>query len=99
MTAVALSPKYQVVIPKDVRRQIPIKPGQKFEVIAFQGHIELVPVVPIRKLRGIAKGISTTVERDDHRWWSSTPAGDWSISPTRIVRTCSDQRARGRRDC
>lgn len=67
MTTVSLSPKFQVVIPKDVRRQIPIKPGQKFEVIAFQGHIELVPVVPIKKLRGIAKGITTEVERDDDR--------------------------------
>ena len=67
MTAVSLSPKFQVVIPKDVRRQIPIKPGQKFEVLAFQGHIELVPVVPIRKLRGIATGISTKVDRDDDR--------------------------------
>lgn len=67
MTAVSLSPKYQVVIPQDVRRQIPIKPGQKFEVIAFQGHIELVPVVPIKKLRGIAKGISTEVDRKADR--------------------------------
>jgi AbrB family looped-hinge helix DNA binding protein len=67
MTAITLSPKYQVVIPKEVRRQIHLKPGQKFEVIAFQGHIELVPVVPIKKLRGIAKGISTEVDRKDDR--------------------------------
>jgi AbrB family looped-hinge helix DNA binding protein len=67
MTAVAVSPKYQVVIPKDVRRQVSIKPGQKFEVIVFQGHIELVPVIPIRKLRGIAKGIPTDVVREDDR--------------------------------
>ena len=67
MTAVAVSPKYQVVIPKDVRRQISIKPGQKFEVIVFQGHIELVPVISIRKLRGIAKGIPTDVLREDDR--------------------------------
>jgi len=67
MTTVALSPKFQVVIPKDVRRQIAIKPGQRFEVIAFQGHIELVPVVSIKKLRGIAKGVTAEVERDDNR--------------------------------
>ena len=67
MTAVAVSPKYQVVIPKDVRRQVSIKPGQKFEVIVLQGHIELVPVIPIRKLRGIAKGIPTDVVREDDR--------------------------------
>lgn len=64
MTAVVLSSKYQVVIPREVRRQIPMKPGQKFEVIAFQGHIELVPIIPIKKLRGIAKGISTQVKKD-----------------------------------
>jgi len=67
MTTVSLSSKYQVVIPRDVRQQLHLKPGQKLEVIALQGHIELVPVVPIQRLRGIAKGMSTTVDRLDHR--------------------------------
>ncbi len=65
MTAVAVSPKYQVVIPKDIRAQIGLKPGQKVEVIALGGTIHIVPVTPIAKLRGAFPGIATEVDRDD----------------------------------
>jgi AbrB family looped-hinge helix DNA binding protein len=67
MTAVAVSPKYQVVIPKDVRHQISVTPGQKFEVVVFDGMIHLVPLVPIAKLRGFLKGLSTAVDREVDR--------------------------------
>jgi AbrB family looped-hinge helix DNA binding protein len=65
MTAVAVSPKYQVVIPKDIRRQIALKPGQKVDVIALGNTIHLVPLVPITRLRGAFPGISTEVDRED----------------------------------
>jgi AbrB family looped-hinge helix DNA binding protein len=67
METVTVSPKYQVVIPKSVREALNIKPGQKIQVIAFHNHIELVPLVPISSLRGVAKGIDTMVPREDDR--------------------------------
>jgi len=67
MTAVTVSPKYQVVIPKDVRERLGIRPGQKVEVFAIGGRIELVPVRPIKELRGILKGMNPNFEREPDR--------------------------------
>ncbi len=67
MAKVTISPKYQVVIPKEVRESMGLRPGQKLEVFQFDNRIELIPVPSIKELRGIAKGIDTTVERDDDR--------------------------------
>lgn len=67
MNAVRISPKYQAVIPKQVLESLRIKPGQRFQMLAYKGHISLVPIVPIRKLRGSMKGIDTTVVREPDR--------------------------------
>jgi len=52
MAVVTVSPKYQVVIPKDVREQLGIRPGQKVEAFAVGNRVELVPVQPMRTFRG-----------------------------------------------
>lgn len=67
MTVVTVSPKYQVVIPKDVRERLGIKPGQKLQAIAFGDRIELVPLRPPSELRGFLKGITAEFERDPDR--------------------------------
>lgn len=67
METVTISPKYQVVIPKRIRRRLGLSPGQKVQAIAYEGRIELVPVQPARKLRGFLKGIDRRVSRDDDR--------------------------------
>ena len=67
VTAVTVSPKYQVVIPKDVRESMGIKSGQKIQVLVYKNRIELIPLQPIKKLRGIAKGIDTPFKRDEDR--------------------------------
>ena len=64
MTATTISPKFQVVIPKEVRDQISVKAGQKVTMIAKNGVIHIVPVVSLRQLRGALKGIPTTGFRD-----------------------------------
>jgi AbrB family looped-hinge helix DNA binding protein len=64
---VTISPKYQVVIPKRLRRKLGLCPGQKVLAIAYENRIELVPVRPIRKMRGFLKGIDPSVSRDDDR--------------------------------
>jgi len=62
--AVTISPKYQVVIPKSVRRQMRLVPGQKVQVIAYGDRIEFIPLKPARELRGMLRGLDTTFERD-----------------------------------
>jgi len=67
METVTISPKYQVVIPKAIRARLKLRAGQKVQAIAYQDRIELVPVRPVRQLRGFLKGIDTTVPRDGDR--------------------------------
>ena len=64
MEAVTLSSKYQIVIPQAVREKLRLKVGQKFQVLAYDGRIELVPVVPIQALRGILKGMEVPFKRE-----------------------------------
>lgn len=56
MTYTAVSSKYQVVIPKEVRERMVIKPGQKLIIYERGGIIHLVPQVPLTQLRGRLKG-------------------------------------------
>ncbi len=67
MDTVTISPKFQVVIPQRVREALRLKPGQKIQVISYEGRIELIPVEPIRRGRGFLKGIDTEVERKSDR--------------------------------
>ena len=67
MGTVTISPKYQVVIPKDIREKLGLSPGQKVQAIAYDDRIELIPVRPIKKMRGFLKGINTRVDRDADR--------------------------------
>ena len=67
MDTVTISPKYQVVIPKLIRRKLGLCPGQKVQAVAYENRIELVLVQPARKLRGFLKGLDTRVEREDDR--------------------------------
>ena len=67
MTTVRVSPKFQVVIPLDVRRALRLKPGQKLQILRYENRIELIPVPDIKAMRGFAKGIDTSVPRDKDR--------------------------------
>jgi AbrB family looped-hinge helix DNA binding protein len=62
-----ISPKFQVVIPKKIREKLGLTPGQKLEAILYNERIELIPVRPIKKMRGFLKGIKTRVEREADR--------------------------------
>ena len=67
MTAVTVSPKFQVVIPKEIRESMGIVSGQKVQIMTYQNRIELIPLKPIKELRGLLKGIDTEIKRDsDH---------------------------------
>jgi AbrB family looped-hinge helix DNA binding protein len=67
MATVTISPKYQVVIPKEVRRKLGLTPGQKVQTIIFEDRIELIPVKPIKRMKGFLKGIDTGVPREPDR--------------------------------
>jgi len=64
---VTISPKYQVVIPKDIREKLGLSPGQQVQAIVYDDRIELIPVRPIKKMRGFLKGINTRVDREADR--------------------------------
>ena len=67
MQTVIVSPKFQVVIPKTVRESLQLRPGQKMQVVEYDGRIELIPERDIAELRGFLKGISTEFEREEDR--------------------------------
>ena len=67
METVTISPKFQVVIPKGIRDRLNLRPGQKVQAIVYENRIELVPVRPIKQMRGFLKGIDTTVPREGDR--------------------------------
>jgi AbrB family looped-hinge helix DNA binding protein len=67
MNTVTVSSKFQVVIPKEIREMIGLQVGTKMEIISYGTRIELVPIQPLKKLKGIFKGINTQIQRDDDR--------------------------------
>ena len=67
MAAVTISPKFQVVIPKEIRRKLGLLPGQKIQVVVYGDRIELIPVRSAKRMRGFLKGIDTRVLREGDR--------------------------------
>ena len=67
MQTVTISPKFQVVIPKEIRETLQLTPGQKVQAILYEDRIELIPVRPMKQMRGFLKGIDTTVPREKDR--------------------------------
>jgi AbrB family looped-hinge helix DNA binding protein len=67
MNTVTVSPKFQVVIPLAVRERLQLKAGTKMMVIDFNGGLRLMPLRPASALRGIARGIDTSVLREPDR--------------------------------
>lgn len=67
MPSSTVSSKYQVVIPQEVRRKLGIRPGQRVQVIPYEGRIELIPIGPIEESRGFLKGIDLEIEREPDR--------------------------------
>jgi len=64
---VTVSPKFQVVIPKKIRERLNLVPGQKIQAIVYRDRIELIPVHPIKEMRGFLKGLDTHIDREADR--------------------------------
>lgn len=67
MTKVTVSPKFQIVIPKEIRQKIELNPGMFLQMIPHGDRIELIPIRPIKELRGVLKGINTNIKREKDR--------------------------------
>lgn len=63
MQTVTLSPKFQVVIPQAVREALGLRPGEKFQVVSYDGRIELIPVQRMKQSRGFLKGMNARIDR------------------------------------
>ena len=68
MPLVTISPKFQVVIPRDVRDQLGLAAGKKVQAFAFENRIEFIPVRSARAMRGFLKGIDTAIDREGDRY-------------------------------
>jgi AbrB family looped-hinge helix DNA binding protein len=65
MDTVKVSPKFQVVIPQEVRERAGIKPGDRMVVLQKGDVIYLVRVRDIKSTKGFAKGVSSKGVRDE----------------------------------
>jgi AbrB family looped-hinge helix DNA binding protein len=87
MTTVAVSPKYQIVIPRSVREALKLKPGQRVEVrLDGEGRAVVEPQLDMRSARGFLKPIpgsdATDIQNDPEgpEWpggCSPLPEADW----------------------
>ena len=67
MTTVTVSPKFQIVIPREIREKFQLIPGQKVQVFPYANRIELIPEKKISDMRGFLRGIDTSFEREADR--------------------------------
>lgn len=67
MLSVKVSPKFQVVIPKEIRDSLQVSPGQRMQVIQYENRIELIPERDVGELEGFLKGIDTSFTREKDR--------------------------------
>jgi len=65
MEAVTISSKYQVVIPREVRKQFDLKPGQKIMFIPYNNILHVIIVPSLKHARGMLKGIDTEGLREE----------------------------------
>ncbi len=55
MTTALLSPKFQIVIPKEIRKSLNLHPGQRLQFVEKNGKIEIRPVLTPNQLVGFLK--------------------------------------------
>ncbi len=67
MNEVTVSPKFQIVIPRNLREDMDIQPGARIQVLRFENRIELIPIKRPQHFRGFLKGIDTSVARASDR--------------------------------
>ncbi|HRE40651.1 MAG TPA: AbrB/MazE/SpoVT family DNA-binding domain-containing protein [Ignavibacteria bacterium] len=64
MSIVTVSPKYQVVIPKEIRKKLKLKPGQKLQITEFGDGLFYSPVKNPDDILGIFEGVVNDFKRE-----------------------------------
>lgn len=64
---VTVSPKFQVVIPVAERQRLQLQAGTQLSIVAFNGGLRMMPVLPPSAFRGLARGVSTEIKRHADR--------------------------------
>jgi len=67
MNTVTLSKNNQLDFPKNIREMYGLETGDTFEFISYNNRIELIPLKPIKKMKGIFQGINTNIIRENDR--------------------------------
>jgi len=67
MTTVKISPKFQVVIPKEIRNKLKLRPGQKMQILQFGERIEFILLKNIKEARGFLRGMDINIAREEDR--------------------------------
>lgn len=67
MLTVKVSPKFQVVIPKEIRESLHVLPGQRMQVIQYENRIELILERDVSELEGFLQGINIEFKREKDR--------------------------------
>ena len=65
METVTVSPKFQVVIPENIRNHLEIQPGEKVVMLEKDGVIHIIRVGNIKNLRGKFNKLSAEGLRDE----------------------------------
>ena len=63
--SVTVTSKFQIVIPKEIREQMGLKPGDKVAWVGSRKNKRLVRVPTIDELAGIMKGMDVSGYRDE----------------------------------
>lgn len=61
---VTISPKYQIVIPQEIRERLKLKPGQQVTFMEYNGMLTITPVLDMAQARGFLKGQDFQTDRD-----------------------------------
>jgi AbrB family looped-hinge helix DNA binding protein len=65
MKPVTISSRYRVVIPREIREQFDLKPGQKIIFVPDNGTLRVVVIRSIRDARGMLKGMNIDDIREE----------------------------------
>jgi AbrB family looped-hinge helix DNA binding protein len=67
METVKVSAQFHVVFPRKIRESLGIRPGQRLQVLVYEGRVELIPLREMKEMRGFLRGIDSSLARDQDR--------------------------------